>query len=121
MTVSLSRFPRLPGSRIADELGRWNGLTIFIDYQCLPVYHFEGHLMNVHGVGIGGEVIELPNLCITHIRVFGDRVRPHLMHGHAFSVHMAEHRLCWSIVTHNIGHHLDQRQRPCDSFQLEAA
>src|SRR3972149_5757922 len=56
----------LPGLRrphIAAELDGVHRLTCpRIEYQRLPVHHFKRHLVDMHGVGIGCEVVELPHL-----------------------------------------------------------
>ena len=79
MTVSLK--PDSQAQAVADRhpVERVARFTIFIGHQCLSVHHFERHFMDMHRMGICGEVIELPYLGVAHVRVLGDWIRPHVM------------------------------------------
>ena len=60
----------LPGFRRPRTPLSWTGCTgspVFgSSTRRFPVHHFKDHLVDVHGVGIGGEVVELPNLSVAH-------------------------------------------------------
>ena len=78
MTVSLK--PVLPGLRrawVAVELDRLDDLAVLVQDEALAVDDLEGDLVDVHRVGVGGGVVELPDLGGADGRVLGDRVHPH--------------------------------------------
>ena len=86
MTVSLkpvSQVPEVVGSPAELDSRHAARLVAGSSYQSLPVHDFKDNLVDVHGVGIRGEVVELPDLGVANRWVFGDRVRPHLVHWHA--------------------------------------
>ena len=44
--------------------------------EWLALQHLEGDLVDVDGVGVGGEVVQLPHLGRAHGRALGDLVVP---------------------------------------------
>lgn len=86
-------FDECNGSRVADDSVfatcfagfRWlNGGRIDLGTCCIgdSSDDFELYLMQVDGVGIFGEVMNLPGFTGTHARFFGGRVHPAHGHGH---------------------------------------
>src|SRR3954454_5085657 len=54
--------PRFARTRTSDEPSRRFGLSFGVDHQALTVDHLERRLVDVDGVGVGGEVVDLPDL-----------------------------------------------------------
>ena len=60
--MSLKPLSHGSGGRGAHEPDRLAGLPVLVDDERLPVDDLEGDLVDVHGVGVGGEVVDLPDL-----------------------------------------------------------
>ena len=79
----------------------------------LTVDHLEHHLVDVHRVRVGREVVELPHLRVAGARVLGDRRRPtSCASRRPSSSTSAEHGCRRPVVPAVHRHHLHQRQRP---------
>ena len=120
MTVSLKPVSHGSGRQSdgAIELDGLGDLTLRVQDETLAVDDFEGDLVDVHRVGIGSGVVDLPDLGRADGRVLGHRVHPLALRPHTGG-HGAEERLDGALdllpfLVGALACFLDQRQLPRD-------
>src|SRR6266545_3085756 len=111
-------FPWLRRGDLAVEPDRLVDLTLVVQHEALAVHDLEGDLVDVHRMGVGGGVVDLPDLGCTDGGVLGYRVHPLALRPHPGS-DRAEERLdraldLLSLLVGTLARFLDQRQLPRD-------
>ena len=95
MTVSLVPVSHSFGGpiRAGDEHSGLHRHAVGIRLQLLPVDDLELHQVNMDGMGVGGEVIDLPDLGGTQVRVLGDGVHELQRYREAIGIKSTQHGL----------------------------